>query len=82
MVKENSLTDKLLLLARLLFILVLSLTGLIFFAALGTEFYLWLIGEGFVFDWGGNFIRAIDTGIKIGGVLAILMWLGARFPKP
>jgi len=39
-------------------------------------------GGDFAFDWGGQLSRAIDVGIKIGGLLAVLMWLGARIPKP
>lgn len=80
--KGNEFKNWLLLLVRLLLLLVSSFAGMVFFAALGVNVYLWALGEGFAFDWGGQLSRAIDIGIKIGGLLAVLMWLGARIPKP
>jgi len=55
---------------------------MVFCIALGTNFYLWVIGEGFTFDWWSQLFRAINIGVKIGGGLAVLMWLGAKIPKP
>ncbi|MFL9813610.1 hypothetical protein D7241_10160 [Stutzerimonas sp. VN223-3] len=80
--KFEGLRGWLALLVRFMLVLVLSFACLVFLAALGANIYLWFLGKGFYFDWGLQLYRALEIGVKIGGALAILMWLGARIPKP